>query len=173
MNADSLLTKAVRLARRRRYGEAIRLLEPRSFVHDSFRYYYILAYSCLLAAISEAPLPISVVPGKYGCVSPPFFSPRCAPSASRGNRSRGDLYLEVLDREPRNRLAAKALDVVRKRGDPETLIAWIEGGNLKRLYPPVPELPSSPRGRFNHYSHSPRCHRRSGCIRRLGYIPSP
>jgi tetratricopeptide (TPR) repeat protein len=147
MNADSLLTKAARLSRRRRYGEAIRLLEPEVVrYHDSFRYYYILAYSCLLAGDFGGALTYFKRAREIRMRDPAVLLGLAALHLRRGETDRAvDLYLDVLEKEPRNRLAAKALYVVRKRGDPETLGAWIEGGNLVRLYPRAPELPSSPR----------------------------
>jgi tetratricopeptide (TPR) repeat protein len=147
MNTDSLLTKAARLVRRKKYGETIRLLEPEVVrYHDSFRYYYILAYSCLLAGDFGGALTYFRRAREIRMRDPAILIGLAALHLRRGETDRAvDLYLDVLDKEPRNRLADRALNVVRKKGDPETLAAWIEGGNLPRLYPPPPELPFSPR----------------------------
>ncbi len=147
MNADSLLTKAARLTHRRRYGEAIRLLEPEVVrYHDSFRYYYILAYACLLAGDFGGSQTYFRRAREIKMRDPAVLIGLAALHLRHGETDRAvDLYLDVLDREPRNRLAAKALDVVRRRGDPETLGAWVESGKLVRLYPPAPALPARPR----------------------------
>lgn len=147
MNADSLLTKAARLTHRKRYGEAIRLLEPEVVrYHDSFRYYYILAYACLLAGDFGGSQTYFRRAREIKMRDPGVLIGLAALHLRHGETDRAvDLYLDVLDREPRNRLAAKALDVVRRRGDPETLGAWIESGKLARLYPPAPTLPKSSR----------------------------
>jgi hypothetical protein len=123
------------------------LLEPEVVrYHDSFRYYYILAYSCLLAGDFGGALTYFRRAREIKMRDPSVLIGLAALHLRRGETDRAvDFYLDVLDKEPKNRLAAKALDVVRKRGDPESLSAWIEEGKLSRLYPPAPALPGSPR----------------------------
>ncbi len=147
MNADSLLAKAARLARRGRYGEAIRLLEPEVVrYHDSFRYYYILGYACLRAGDFGGSFTYFRRAREIKMRDPGVLLGLAALHLRRGETDRAiDLYLDILDKESGNRIAQRALDVVRKRGDPETLGAWIEAGKLVRLYPPAPSLPAAAR----------------------------
>jgi len=50
MKLDPILTKATRAVQKGRYADAIHLLESEAVrYHDSFRYFYILATSCLYA----------------------------------------------------------------------------------------------------------------------------
>jgi len=142
---DPILTKATRLARRGRYGDAIHLLEPEVVrYHDSFRYYYLLAVSCLYS-------------GDFGGAHTYFRRARelkirdsdaliglAALHLRRGETDRAvDLYLEVLERDEDHRIAKKALGIVRKHGDPEALTLWMEAGRLPRVYPGIPRLASS------------------------------
>ncbi len=147
MNADSLLAKAARLARSRRYGEAIRLLEPEVVrYHDSFRYYFILGYSCLQAGDFGGSFTYFRRAREIKMRDPAVLLGLAALHLRRGETDRAiDLYLDILEKESGNRIAQRALDVVRKRGDPEVLGAWIEAGKLVRIYPPAPSVPGSAR----------------------------
>ncbi|WP_304241848.1 lipopolysaccharide assembly protein LapB [Gracilinema caldarium] len=153
MKLDPLLTKAARYVHRGQYGKAIRLLEPEVVrYHDSHRFYYILAVSCLYA-------------GDYGGAHTYFR--RCRElkmqdpntllglavlHVRRGETDRAvELYLEVLDLEagrahPSKKaigLAKRGLTVIRKHGEKEALSAWLESGSLKKLFPPLPPVPRS------------------------------
>jgi len=142
---DPILSKATRLARRGRYGEAIHLLEPEVVrYHDSFRYYHLLAVSCLYS-------------GDFGGAHTYFRRARelkmrdgdaliglAALHLRRGETDRAvDLYLEVLERDADHRIAKRALGIIRKHGDPEALTVWMEAGRLPRVYPRLPRPPSS------------------------------
>lgn len=158
MKLDPLLTKAARYSRRGYYGKAIRLLEPEVLrYHDSHRFYYILAVSCLYS-------------GDFGGAHTYFRRCRelkmqdshtllglAALHVRRGETDRAvELYLEVLDLEAASthpsksaiRLAKRGLAVIRKYGEKEALSAWLETGALKKLYPPLPPLPRSIRSGF-------------------------
>lgn len=153
MKLDPLLTKAARYVHRGQYGKAIRLLEPEVVrYHDSHRFYYILAVSCLYS-------------GDYGGAHTYFR--RCRElkmqdpntllglavlHVRRGETDRAvELYLEVLDLEagrtqPSKKaigLAKRGLAVIRKHGEKEALSAWFESGSLKKLFPPLPPVPRS------------------------------
>ena len=145
IKSDSLLGRAAALAHKGRYGEAIRMLEPEVVrYHDSFRYYYILAASCLYS-------------GDYGGAHTYLRRARelkmrdssvllglAALHLRRGETDRSiELYLDILDKDPNNRLARRALQVIRKHGDPEKLSNWIESGKLPTLYPVLPKKDKS------------------------------
>jgi hypothetical protein len=55
-----------------------------------------------------------------------------------------DLYLEVLDLDPRNKIAKRGLQVLRKHGGTEGIQGWIDSGKAPRLFPPIPKPPLSP-----------------------------
>jgi hypothetical protein len=59
----------------------------------------------------------------------------------RGETDRAvDFYLEVQDLDPNNKIAKKALKVIKKNGGPEKIAIWVDSGKLPQLYPPVPKL---------------------------------
>ena len=158
MKLDPILTKAARYAQKGRYGKAIRLLEPEVLrYHDSHRFYYILAVSCLYS-------------GDYGGAHTYFRRCReikiqdsntllglAALHMRRGETDRAvELYLEVLDLEAANshpakiiiRQAKRGLAIIRKFGEKEALSAWIESGSYKTIFPPIPKVPQSTRSRI-------------------------
>jgi hypothetical protein len=55
-----------------------------------------------------------------------------------------DLYLDVLDLYPRNRIAKKGLQVLRKHGGTEGIQGWIDSGKARQLFPPIPKPSLSP-----------------------------
>ncbi|MDR1178528.1 MAG: tetratricopeptide repeat protein [Spirochaetaceae bacterium] len=145
MKGDPILTRAARLSGRGRYGDAIQLLEGEIFRYrDSFTYHYTLAASCLYS-------------GDYGGAFTYFKQARDIkmrdPSVllgmallflRRGEINRAvDLYLEIQDVDPGNPRAREALGIIRKHGDPDTIKGMLESGRLKKIFPPLPELPFS------------------------------
>lgn len=147
MKDDRILRKAKGLVLARRYGDAIRLLEPEVVRYrDSFVYYYLLAVACLHS-------------GDYGGALTYFRRSReikirdvgtllglAVLHLRRGETDRAvEYYLEVQELDPRNPLARRALQVIRRYGDPEALSDWMESGKVSRLYPRLPRPPISPR----------------------------
>lgn len=149
MKLDPILTKAIRLLRRGKYGETIQTLESEVVrYHDSFRYYYILGVACLYAKDFGGALTYFKRARDIKIRDPQAMLGMAALYLRRGETGRAtDLYLEVQDQDPRNRIVRRALEVIRKYGGTETISDWIESGKLPRLYPPRPKLPLSP-GRF-------------------------
>lgn len=140
---DKILTAGLRLARKKKYGGAITLMEGEILHYrDSFRFYYILALACLRA-------------GDFGRAYTYFKSAYdiktrdvnvllgiAALNVKRGESARAvDLYLKVLDAEPNNKKANAALTILRKYGGSDELREWVESGRIQRLYPPFPPMP--------------------------------
>jgi tetratricopeptide (TPR) repeat protein len=49
-----------------------------------------------------------------------------------------DYYLDVLDIDHKNRIAKKAMKIIRRQAGTDAFSAWLEAGKLPTLYPPVP-----------------------------------
>lgn len=146
MKDDRILLKATRLIGARKFGDAIRLLEPEVVrYHDSFRYYYLLAVACLRSGDYGGALTYFRRAREIKMREPSVLLGLAALHLRRGETDRSvDLYLEALEKEPKNRTALRALNVIRKRGDPESLAAYVESGRIEKLYPPTPKAPPSP-----------------------------
>lgn len=143
---DPILTKVRRLFKRKRFGEVIRLLEPEVVrYHDSFKYYYILASSCLRIGDFGGAMTYFKRCRDLKMLDPSTLLGLAALFLRRGDTDRAvDLYLEVQDNHPQNRIARRALKVIRKYGGSETLALWIDSGRLIRVFPPLPSIPCTP-----------------------------
>jgi tetratricopeptide (TPR) repeat protein len=140
---DPILTKAARLSKRRQYGTAIQILEPEVVrYHDSFRYYYILASSCLYLGDFSGAFTYFKRARDIKMRDPSVLLGMAILYLRRGDTARAiDFYLEVQELDPANVQARRALSFIKKHGDPENLEAWIESGKLSKLYPPLPKVP--------------------------------
>ncbi|GMO53386.1 MAG: hypothetical protein Ta2G_11360 [Termitinemataceae bacterium] len=134
---ESVLTKALRLAHKKKFLSAQQLLEAEIFRYrDSFNFFYTLGLTYLYS-------------GNYGSAfdhltSARSISPRntdvllaIASIYVKRSDTRNAIkyYLEAQESSPKNKIAIKALKILKKYGASDDLIAWVEGGNLKKLYP--------------------------------------
>jgi tetratricopeptide (TPR) repeat protein len=147
MKLDPILTRAVRLARRGSYDAAIRTLEPEvTRYHDSFRYYYILGASCLRVGDFQGALTYFKLAREVRIRDPNALLGMAVLYLRRGETDRAvDFYLEVQELEPANRSARKALSIIRRYAGRNRIADWLESGELRRLYPPLPSIPPDPK----------------------------
>jgi tetratricopeptide (TPR) repeat protein len=148
MRLDPILTKAIRLARRRNFAGAIKTLEVEGAnrYHGIFRYYYILAVSCLHINDFKGALEYFKLARKVKARDPLALLGMGVLHLRRGETAEAlEYYLEVQDLDPKNRIAIRALRIIRKYGGQDRLSDWLESGELHRLYPPLPKLPLGPR----------------------------
>ncbi|MDR3167832.1 MAG: tetratricopeptide repeat protein [Treponema sp.] len=143
MKLDPILTKATRLARRGNYNGAIKTLEPEvNRYYGSFRYYYLLGTSCLYTGDFGGALTYFKLARDIKMRDPSVLLGLAALYLRRGETGRAvDFYLEVQELDEHNRIAKKALRIIRKHARLENLSLWLESGGLSRLYPPLPALP--------------------------------
>jgi len=141
MKLDPLLTRAVRLARKKDYDAAIKLLEVEaSRYNGSFAYYYLLGLCYLYAGIYGRALSYFRFASEQRPRDPNTLLGLAALYLNHGDTDKAvDLYLEVEAIEPSNRTARKALRVIRKYPGPESISAWIDSGRLPTLFPPFPK----------------------------------
>jgi tetratricopeptide (TPR) repeat protein len=139
---DSLLTRAVRALWRGKHGEAIAMLEPEVVrYYDSFNYYYILGSACLRSGDLGGAFTYYKRAREIKMLEPPVLLGMAVCCLHRGDTGKAvELYLEVLDLDPRNRLAKRGLQVLRKHGGTEGIQDWIDSGRNKRLFPPLPKV---------------------------------
>jgi tetratricopeptide (TPR) repeat protein len=148
MRLDPILTKAIRLARRRNFEGAIKTLEVEGAnrYHGVFRYYYILAVSCLRVSDFQGALEFFRLSRKVKPKDPLALLGLGALYLRRGETAEAlEYYLEAQELDPKNRTAIRALEIIRKYGGQDRLSDWLESGELSKLYPPLPKLPLSPR----------------------------
>ncbi|MCL2138254.1 MAG: tetratricopeptide repeat protein [Treponema sp.] len=141
MKLDPILTKASRLARKKKYESAIRTLEPEVMrFRGSFRYYYILGASCLYAGNYSGAL--TYFRSAYDAKKKPdplAILGLAVLHLRRNETDRAiDYYLEALEIDPKNRLAKKAMKIIRKNAGTDTFLSWLESGRLHKLFPSIP-----------------------------------
>ncbi|MDR2069352.1 MAG: tetratricopeptide repeat protein [Spirochaetaceae bacterium] len=143
MKFDPVLTRALRFARRGKFGEAIHNLENEVVrYHNSFMYYYMLGVLCLHAGDFGGALTYLKRAREIKIQDPQVLLGLAVLFLRRGDTDRAlDLYLEVLDKDGHNRIAQKALNGIRKYSGTDAFSVWIESGKLVRFYPPLPKLP--------------------------------
>ncbi|MDR2757936.1 MAG: tetratricopeptide repeat protein [Spirochaetaceae bacterium] len=143
MKFDPILTRAFRLARRGKFGEAIHNLENEAVRYqNSFIYYYVLGVLCLHAGDFGGALTYLKRAREVKFQDPQVLLGLAVLFLRRGDTDRAlDLYLEVLDKDGHNRIAQKALNGIRKYSGTDAFPLWIESGKLVRFYPPLPKLP--------------------------------
>jgi tetratricopeptide (TPR) repeat protein len=144
MKLDPILTRAARLARRRKYGEAIDTLLPEVVrYHDSFRYHYIMGACCLHSGDFSGAFDYFKRARDIKMRDPLVLLGLAALFLRRGQTDRAlDLYLEVQDLDRNNSTVRRALGVIRKYSG-EDLSDWVDSGKLPRLYPPLPRAAPS------------------------------
>jgi tetratricopeptide (TPR) repeat protein len=139
MKLDPILSKASRLIRSGKYETALRTLEPEvNRYHGSFRYYYLLGNTCLRAGDYGGALTYFRLAREANSREPLAVLGLAALYLRRGETSRAlDFYLEALELKPNNRIAKKALKLIRRNAGTDGLTAWLEAGELPSLFPPV------------------------------------
>ena len=140
MKVDPILRKAVRLARSRNYEGAFRTLEPEvNRYYGSFRYYYLLGIICLHAGDFGGALTWLRLARAKKMQNPQVLLGLAVLYLRRGETGKAvDFYLDVQELDPKNKIAQKALAVIRKHSNPDTLSEWLESGRLPGLFPPIP-----------------------------------
>ncbi|MDR2094429.1 MAG: tetratricopeptide repeat protein [Treponema sp.] len=143
MRIDPILVKAIRFARQKKYGQAINLLEEEvNRFRGSFRYNYILGLCCLYSRDLRAALEYFKLAREIRVKDPLVLLGLAALFLSRGDSDRAvSFYLEVQEIDGKNRIAAKALKIIRKHGAQDTLPEWLDSGQIDRLFPPFPRPP--------------------------------
>jgi len=141
MKLDPILTKAVRLARRKKYDESIKTLEAEANrYYGSFTYYYVLGVSYLYSNIYGMALTYLKLAAEQKMRDPYALLGIAALYLNHGDTDKAvDRYLEVLAIEESNKTARKALRIIRKYPGPEEISAWIDSGRLRTLFPPFPK----------------------------------
>jgi len=139
MKLDPILSKASRLIRSGKYETSLRTLEPEvNRYHGSFRYYYLLGSTCLRAGDYGGALTYFRLAHEANSRDPLAILGLAALYLRRGETSRAlDYYLEVLELKPNNRIAKKALKLIRRNAGTDKFTAWLEAGRLPSVFPPV------------------------------------
>ncbi|MDR2521717.1 MAG: tetratricopeptide repeat protein [Spirochaetaceae bacterium] len=144
MKLDNALTKSLRYARAGRYSKAVSLLVPNILQYrDSWLFYYTLALASLHAGDTGSAR--EYIKSAYDIKENEtnVLLLLALLNVKRGETSRAiNYYLRVLESEPKNKIAARALAVLKKYGASGALSDWAASSRIKRLFPPFPRPPA-------------------------------
>ena len=140
MKHDLLLNRAIRLARSRNYDTALRILEgEETQYYRSFRYYYFMAVVSLHTSNFGGALKYFRMAREIKMNDPRVLLGLAALYMNRGETDKAvDIYLDIKEKDPKNKIAKKALLIIRKYSEPEAFFEWRDSGKLPQLYPPMP-----------------------------------
>jgi tetratricopeptide (TPR) repeat protein len=140
MKSDPLLTKAALLAKKRDYEGAFKILKDEEDRYNgSFKYYYLYGIISLHSgSYVEAHEFLQYAKRlKYNDVS--TLLGLAVLYLKRMNTVQAvDYYLDVLEKDPKNKIAKNALAVIRKHSAAESLSDWMTPDKLVKLFPPLP-----------------------------------
>ena len=142
MKLDPVLTKAVRLARKGNFDEAIRILEPEvNRYYGSFTYYYLLGLCYLYSRIFGVALSYLKLAYEQKMRDPSTLLGLAVLYLNHGDTDRAvDLYLEVQTIDESSRIAKRALKIIKRYPSPEEISTWIDSGSIHTIFPPFPRV---------------------------------
>ena len=139
MKFDSFLNKAAILAKKRNYDGALNALKgEEERYYGTFKYHYLYGIICLYSGnYAEAHENFNLArkikindPDLMLCFAILYLKRMTTDHA-------GHYYLEVQELDQKNKIAKKALAVIRKYSAGEALSDWMTE-NLSKLFPPIP-----------------------------------
>jgi tetratricopeptide (TPR) repeat protein len=140
MKLDPILTKATRLARSGKHEGAMKILMPEANRYNgSFRYCYLMALCCLYTGDFGNALSYFKAARDMKIRHPGVLLGFAVLYLRRQEIERAvDFYLEVQELDEKNRIARKALGIIRKYAGAGNFSAWLDSGDLPKLFPPFP-----------------------------------
>jgi len=136
MSSDPL-RKAQRDFLNGRYAKVIAQLEPLSLTYrDSHLFYYLIGSSCLFTGDIGGASTYLRRAEQLNFRHTKTLAALAAVHVRRGETDKAvQLYLDILEREPENRFAQKALYFLRSNSDSEKITKSVNSGGISVLYP--------------------------------------
>ncbi|MCL2765554.1 MAG: tetratricopeptide repeat protein [Treponema sp.] len=140
MKADPILNKASYLAKKRDYDGALKTLKDEEDRYNrSFRYYYLYAAICLYSGNFVEAHEYFNLARKIKINDPNTMLGFAVLNLKRMNTVQAvNYYLNVQEIDPDNKIAKRALLVIKKYSASEALSDWMTYDRLSKLFPPIP-----------------------------------
>lgn len=137
--ARDVLNVAGKLMRRRRFDKAIKLLEGRAEIYEgNFDYYLLTAVACLYVGDTGSASIYFQRARNIRLTDTNLLLGQAALFLRRGDTDRAiQYYIEILDNDPGNKIASRAMEFIRSKGDYDTICRWVDTGRIERFYPPL------------------------------------
>ena len=151
MKLDPLLSKAALLAKRHKYEEALKILKDEEDRYSGFfKYYFLYAVICLHSGSFVEAHEYFHFARQLKMKDPSTLLGLALCCLREMKTARAlDYYLDVQEADPKNKIAKRALAVIRKNSAPEALSEWMTRQRLEKLFPPIPGPLISPRTAIN------------------------
>jgi len=127
------------LMRRRQFDKAIDILEVRAAYYEgNLRYFVLLGMAYLYTGdTGSATVNFQKARG-ISLTDINLLLGQAAIFLRRGDTDRAiNYYMDILDKDPSNKTAFKAMEFIRTHGDFDTICKWNDSGKLKKFYPPL------------------------------------
>lgn len=141
------LEMAEKYLKRRKFNKVIEILEKnRDLYEDSFEYYLTLGIAALYAGVPGTAAGYFDRARQIRQKNTRLLLGQAAIFLRRGETDRPiEYYLNVLELDPQNEIARKALEFIRVNGDPNTLNEMCMTGAVEKFYPPLGVNPDAVR----------------------------
>lgn len=137
--AISNLDMANRLLKKRKFVQAIQLLEDHEDDYrDDFEYYITMAIACLYNGEFGIAKSYFNTARKYKLNDTRLYLGQAVLFLREGRTDEAlSYYLDVVEMERNNKTAKLALDFIKVHGDYDTICRWVDSGKIKAFYPPL------------------------------------
>lgn len=138
--AQSVLRTARSLMRRRKFTVAIQRLESRAEIFEGdFEYYLLLGIANLYIGDTGAAKSFFDQARRIHNMNTELLLGQAALLLQRGEVGRAvSYYTDILDNDPRNKVAKRALEFIRVNNDSVAAIRrWVDTRKIERFYPPL------------------------------------
>ncbi len=137
--ARSVLVTAKHLLKCRQFSRAITLLEgSREYYRDNADYYVTTGIACLYVGDFGTANAYFNQARKITLINMDMLLGQAAFFLHRGDTDRAvEYYLEVLDNDPGNKVAKRAMEFIREDGTYESICRLEESGDFHKFYPPL------------------------------------
>lgn len=137
--ARDVLTDARRFMRMRRFKQALILLQNRSaYYEENFDYFLLLATVYLYLGDTGNASVCFQKARNIHLTDTNLLLGQAALFLRRGDTARAiQYYIDILDLDPQNKIAAKAMEFIRLKGDYNTICQWVDTGKIEEFYPPL------------------------------------
>ena len=138
------LERAVSLLSRRKFLDCIKVLEPaQDLYRDVFGYYLTGGLACLYLNEFGSANRYFQIARRYNVTDSQLLLGQAVLYLRVGDTARAvQYYLDVRERDPKNRIAKNALKFIKEKGTPEEILRLVESNALSRFYPPLGPNPS-------------------------------
>jgi len=138
------LEKALSFLSRRKFVECLSTLEPvLDLYRDNFSYYLVGGLACLYLDDFGSANVYFQRARQYRQTDTTLLLAQAVLFLRHGDMDRAaQYYLDVLDLEPKNKIAKRGLNFIREKGTYEEIYRLIDSGGLKKFYPSLGINPS-------------------------------